>query len=210
MGGYCCRIDRYQQSQFRSASTAARTLGRNIPLPPEKPKSESFIYRTKNRTEKLKDISIFDFLQIDLSRSWQPWLGFSVTGFLFGGLHLLAWTVPLPTQLQVMLWKTSALLVMCAGPLFALFSLAFYLLPALLECMEACSGGEDSTLWKCLLHPLHLMVRVCFLILYTICLLAYVAARVYLVVAVFISMAYLPPSALETPRWSKYLWHLFG
>lgn len=113
--------------------------------------------------------------------------------FLYGGFHILAWNSQFPSDTQQLLWRISACVV--AGGCACIFTL-FYLLKQV-EVMRMDDGIIELNMWVIVMLQLLLL-------------LAYISARIYLVVDCFIQLFYLEPGAFfEQPRWLAYVPH-FG
>ena len=122
-------------------------------------------------------------------------LMFLATSLCYGALHLLAWDsgVLQPQTAQDTWWKTASLLLVGLGPLaFALW--------AIMKLVR----GPDAHL------NLNMAMSAVGLCLFVVpALLAYAAARIYLVVEVFYVLPYMDPGVYEMPRYSLY-WPHFG
>lgn len=53
--------------------------------------------------------------------------GFTIAGFVYGGLHLTAWNAFFPNKTQRLLWQLSALTLVVSGPAFVLLRLIYEL-----------------------------------------------------------------------------------
>jgi hypothetical protein len=144
------------------------------------------------------------------SQSAQPYyflLGILSGSAVYGGLHLLAWNGPFPTKTQRLLWRTSCLLI--SAPFGIGLVLAW---PAF--CLGCWFMGPDfvhRTSRSMREAPTELKAHIYGLpgIIIAILALIFTAARVYLIVACFINIAYLPAAVFQEPSWSKYIPH-FG
>jgi hypothetical protein len=126
-------------------------------------------------------------------------LTMSVAALVYGGLHLLAWNAPFHAPVYGLLWKISGITIASLGVLPILAGLTFLFFIWI--------DSSDSV--KCALRESFEWVL--FLMLYVgtiLFALLYVFARVYLVVESFLSLAYLPESALTTPNFSLYFPHI--
>jgi hypothetical protein len=113
-------------------------------------------------------------------------LGFIISGFLYGGLHLLAWNAPFRSRTEEWVWRSSGISIVASG---------LYIIP-----LSLLVPSEDSKLYYFILYLFY--VPGLFLGL------VYVVARVYLVVECFINLAYLRDSVYEMPSWSQYFPHI--
>jgi hypothetical protein len=144
------------------------------------------------------------------SQSAQPYyflLGILSGSAVYGGLHLLAWNGPFPTKTQRLLWRTSCLLIsapfgiglVLAWPAFCLGR--WFMGPDFVH-RTSRSMREAPTELKALIYGLPGIIIAILALIFT-------AARVYLIVACFINIAYLPAAVFQEPSWSKYIPH-FG
>lgn len=124
------------------------------------------------------------------------WLAVSAAAFVYGGLHLLAWSAPFHAPIYGLLWKISGITITSLG-----------ISPSLILLYLSCQGyalGRRSMLLKFLgaiVTTLSLFGMLSFILLY-------IFARVYVVVESFLSLAYLPESVLVTPNFSLYFPHI--
>lgn len=120
----------------------------------------------------------------------------SAASLVYGGLHLLAWNAPFHTPIHGLLWKISGI---------ATASLGVILLLVLIVCLMIdfvqANHGRRVVWLVCFATALLFLELLCITLLF-------VFARVYLVVESFLSLAYLPDSALTTPIFSLYFPHI--
>ena len=150
---------------------------------------------------------------LDVFRTHQDWpnsdglfddlafiLGFSVAGIIYGGLHALAWSAHFQSHTEQLLWRISACIVM-AGVL-----IEFILVWAIADLDIDHVPGQSrlKELWNMVLF---LWVGVILMLIFTV-FLAYVLARVYLVVECFINLSELPAGVYDLPNWSAYFPHI--
>ncbi|KAL2671474.1 hypothetical protein Neosp_014064 [[Neocosmospora] mangrovei] len=109
--------------------------------------------------------------------------GFLIAGLVFGGIHCAAWNFPFPTPVEQLLWRIASLLSAGLLPLF----------------------------YGVLLYDIHVkgprLLRLplpAFKVIFT---LGFVLARLYLIVEVFRSLFYLPPSAF-VGTWTAHIPHV--
>ena len=119
-------------------------------------------------------------------------LGFITAGFIYGGLHAMAWFAHFESSTQQLLWRISACVVMGGFPVC--FVLLVYL--------ESISPHISHRLH---LHDISLWS---WSIASALIGLAYVLARVYLVVECFINLSHLPAGVYEVPSWASYFPHI--
>ena len=123
----------------------------------------------------------------DIDREKTIAVGIIISGFLYGGLHLLAWNAPFRSRTEEWLWRSSGISIMVSG---------LYIIPILLLLVS--SGDSSLSDFRfCLSCILSLFLGP-----------VYVVARVYLVVECFINLAYLHDSVYEMPSWSQYFPHI--
>ncbi|KAK1750467.1 hypothetical protein QBC47DRAFT_365350 [Echria macrotheca] len=156
-------------------------------------------------------------------------LTFFIAGLAYGGLHLLAWDPPVQTAAETTFWRVSGLSIIVYGAILVILALCSELddydlvlrLPWLERWFRPVTviwHGFDRLLDRTC-RPLKVYAQTvlglmsklvvygmgCIAILAT---LLYVISRIYLVVESCISVAHLPESVFETPKWTKYLPHL--
>ncbi|KAK0652743.1 hypothetical protein B0T16DRAFT_369522 [Cercophora newfieldiana] len=170
-----------------------------------------------------------------VGRQWLMYFGFAVTGFIYGGLHCLAWNVPFPTKTELMLWKLSSVAVSSTGALLLLVY-TWELIPpfwgkrgpdfvaTLYEKVDkmvakAPVGSTRAAVKKArfraivrslvfLLPSLCGILKVLYDISIVLFMVFYCAARLYLVVESFINLIHLPDSVYAVPKWSQYMPHI--
>ena len=115
--------------------------------------------------------------------------GIGMAGTVFGSIHCVAWNFAFPTPIEQLLWRVSCLIILIM-PLMAAIMYA----TITHEAREVSQEDNKTNLW---LKPLgYALVPV------------YLLARVYLVVEVFRSLAYLPQSAYMATPWPDWLPHV--
>lgn len=165
-------------------------------------------------------------------RSVQLALAVTVSGILYGGIHLVAWdATEFPSPVEKMLWRISALMVAGNGMMLALYG-------RLLSSHQAEEmGGFISTwmpgrqrkvlaqqplssdkdprapkmwlrLWRWMGRLVWSMLLITGSVTMPLLWFSYVLARVYLVVESLRTLAYLPPGAFQTPSWPAYFPHI--
>ncbi|KAL8892827.1 MAG: hypothetical protein Q9192_005549 [Flavoplaca navasiana] len=143
--------------------------------------------------------------------------GFAITGALYGGLHLVAWSAPLSSSLEELLWQIAGASVTCTGFVFGLLaliaktnfckrSLTNFVKVVAQKPLDASTRAEKLGkhasaiglgLLSCIILP-------CLPVLW----LLYLASRGYLVVESLKNVAYLPAGSFETPEWPSYFPHI--
>lgn len=105
-------------------------------------------------------------------------LGIALGGMIFGAIHCFAWNFQFPTVMECWLWRSAAILSIVL-PLIWAFS-------------------DTLLLWtEDILGLLTFMVVP-----------AYIMARLFLIVEMFRSLAFLPSSAFRTVQWAQFLPHV--
>jgi len=168
---------------------------------------------------------------------WPMYFAFAVTGFIYGGLHCLAWNVAFPTELERMFWRLSSVTVSSTGILLVLVY-TWELMPPIwsdsLKFFEVLGTLLDNTRrfvaklpvsknrtsmkearFRSLFRPLVFLPSVLLGLLKTlydislvVFMVFYCFARLYLVVESFISLAHLQDSVYQLPKWSQYMPHI--
>ena len=170
--------------------------------------------------------------RLDHAAEYVFWASTLAAGSMYGGLHLLACDGPFTSDVERWMWRTSCfiiasplvLVIMIIGGIY-LAALLFDVLRArkwwnyekvVLRPLDVCYGiakrctqslpdwirdwlvsWSKTILWSWVLVPAATFA------------LAYVIARIYLIVECFISLAHLPPAVYREPEWSRYIPH-FG
>lgn len=110
-------------------------------------------------------------------------------GFLYGGLHLLAWFATFRCWTERLIWRISSVTVIASMPVIDVLRLVIrYRLIG------------RSNVWYAFFLLSTLVRRFCIVL--------YLIARVYLVVECFIALAYSPVGVYEVPQWSNYVPHI--
>ena len=117
-------------------------------------------------------------------------LGFSAAVIIYGGLHALAWFAQFRSPTEQLLWRMSSVAVMSGIPIMA----------AIKKHMDHIALYPETIVWllfwllgRGLFYPVAI---------------AYILARLYLVVECFIQLSHLPAAVYEVPEWSTYFPHI--
>jgi hypothetical protein len=113
------------------------------------------------------------------------------SGMVFGGIHCIAWNFLFQRRTEQLLWRSACLMILSS-----------------LVSVSICSDPALSILrrkWKFL--DSDSMGFVTGTIFITSCF-AYIAARLILVVLIFLSFRSLPPGVYDTVAWTKFIPHL--
>ncbi|KAL8685352.1 MAG: hypothetical protein Q9218_007819 [Villophora microphyllina] len=144
----------------------------------------------------------------------------TVSGILYGGLHLVAWNAIFPSRNEQILWRTSALCVACNGLLLGLAAQvstspvvrrALYQISSLRHPRKTrpmFMEGDHPHMFDWALHSVWVLLFGISIIALPLLWFSYVAARVFLVVESFKDLSYLPSGAFDTPTWSAYFPHI--
>jgi hypothetical protein len=110
---------------------------------------------------------------------------------LYGALHALCWHSHFPSLAEKMLWRTSSIII-AGGPL-TIIAIAF---------------GYDYMEGKLPAGMLDDMLSWLGSIIYGLCAVSYVGARLLILIEAFVSLRNLPAAAYQTPNWTPWLPHL--
>ena len=132
---------------------------------------------------------------------WSLFLAFNVSGIMYGGLHVLAWNAKFATGLQNLLWQFASMIVITFVPASTVVVLAEKLMFTLVKAKTV--GHKPTEGFYVLLYRFKI-----WLIFFILALLAYLWARVYLVVECFISLFHSPVEVYNLPKWSAYVPHI--
>jgi hypothetical protein len=120
-----------------------------------------------------------------------------IAGLLFCALHVLAWNYDFPTSKEVYHWRifatagtgASGLLLFCSVPYFGSRHIEF-------KWLGWHATGELNRGWESILFPIMLLSG-----------LLYLAARLYLLFAIFYCLRSMPSRTYETVNWVVYIPH---
>ena len=115
----------------------------------------------------------------------------------FGAVHVAAWNCYFPTGTEAWLWRSSALYIMASGLLWLLVNM-----------LSQCSRTIWWYWYDMLLYQKHWLHYMAWGFICSICGIAYIFARLFLVVEAFISLRSLPVEAYATPQWTNVVPHL--
>lgn len=157
-------------------------------------------------------------------------LGITFTGFLYGGLHLLAWDATFTSMGEATLWKLAALSLTISGLLVPVTHaqgvISDVVRPWLKmdeedrDAEEAAALAEKRVKWQdgwrrswwklykwCFLWMVE-VVRVLKVVIIAVVAAAYIGLRIFIFIECLINLAHLPPSAYEVVNWSQYVPHI--
>lgn len=114
----------------------------------------------------------------------------------YGAIHTAAWNSYFPTTVEKWMWHSSSIYVAFSGMVWVAIHLVAKLFPSI------------DALWIRFLHRRTYWMTDCVIILLcTVCGLAYVFSRAFLVIEAFNSLRKLPKGAYDTPSWIQVLPH---
>jgi hypothetical protein len=118
----------------------------------------------------------------DTSRGLAEFLGVTLGGVVFGAVHITAWNFVFPTLVERTLWRSSS--IICTAVMVLIFPL-FIIIDL---------TNEDWVIFSML---------ACLFIVFTL----YIAARLFLIVEIFRTLCFLPPSAYIA-TWASNIPHI--
>ncbi|KAK0748682.1 hypothetical protein B0T21DRAFT_407173 [Apiosordaria backusii] len=133
-----------------------------------------------------------------------------IAGLAYGGLHLLAWSPPVQTVTEVLLWRISGIAIIAWGAILEAFAFFSYLpLERDLRVLDHFTASFKALFTRFMPERVQVFLGTMLALYVGYAMLLYPSSRIYLVVECFNSVRYLPESAFETPHWAEYLPH-FG
>ena len=106
--------------------------------------------------------------------------------FIVGAIHLGTWNIALPSDIEMWMWRSSAILCILCGIVWLLLAL-----PDQYEHRSA--SGWDHHLAEISFHVIRIV---------------YPIARFYMIIQVFLSLRALPASAYQSVDWSTFVPHI--
>ncbi|KAF2086759.1 hypothetical protein K490DRAFT_43717 [Saccharata proteae CBS 121410] len=144
--------------------------------------------------------------------TYLAFMGFTLAGALYGGLHLIAWDAPFSSASEKYLWRASGIILVSSGPGCALLlAIRTWYLRGIIEWRDEPLRNHDSFLVRTIVLGFQSWVGGGYYVtsgLLVTFFLLYMAARAYLVVECFINVANLPASVFEIPSWTQYVPHI--
>lgn len=160
-------------------------------------------------------------------------LGISLTGFLYGGLHMLAWDASFTSEAESALWKLASVSLACSGLLVPVAHAEGVILNAVRPWLmmdeeerdaeeaehlaeKAARMGRWQHGWRkwwwrfykwCFLWMIE-VVRVFKVVGIVLVGCVYLGLRFFIFVECLANLSHLPPSAYEVVRWSQYVPHI--
>lgn len=151
-------------------------------------------------TEELVDDSIGNWATENLLRDMSGFvMGMVVwsASMAYGGVHAAAWNGYFPSRIETWLWRASSICIAGSGFTWIVINIS----ARVSKGFKAYWGRVESL-------RAHWTSLVGLGSLATLCGLAYVLARIYLVLESFISLRKLPAGAFETLQWTQLVPHL--
>ena len=179
----CCTLD---TSDLRRLALCSRAIQRYQPT------ESDFIGHTVS--DRMPNWPLIPSRALDINTSGSSWpllYGFTIAGCLYGGLHLLAWDAPFVSRAEQVVWRISGTLIASSGPASILTRPLDRVPPWIAS--HALARRIDRTLAY---------------VLASFFIVAYVLARIYLVLECFLQLARLPQSTYLQPSWSQYFPHI--
>jgi hypothetical protein len=125
-------------------------------------------------------------------------IGISSTamGVLFGAIHCLGWSFDFPTRFESIAWRTSSLVVTCVPiVMMAIMTLSHIVSRSYFRDPNS-QNSTLETVFSSFAAPIVAPI-----------ILLYVAARLVLIVLAITSLGGLPPDALRTIAWTRFIPH---
>ena len=191
------------QSTRWSLAAEAMTLHSAIAcrvIPHETAEGETKLTWVEPIVEELLDDSIGNWATGNLLRDISGFVMGMVVWFAsmaYGGLHAAAWNGHFPSRIEMWLWRASSVCIAGSGLTWILINL----LARTFKGFKAYWKEVESL-------RAHWTSLVGLGSLATLCGLAYLLARIFLVVEAFISLRKLPAAAFETLQWTQLVPHL--
>jgi hypothetical protein len=151
------------------------------------------------------------------TRSWHlavSIIGGIIIAGMFGAIHCLAWNANFPTRIESKLWRVSAVIVTTGGSTLILTALAGACASVKWEVVRAIAVGEISI--PAAVEEITSKGKAILIIiaggigglLYGAICIAYVLARICLLVLALLSLRALPYDAYLTASWTLYIPHI--
>ncbi|KAI4263417.1 MAG: hypothetical protein L6R42_001437 [Xanthoria sp. 1 TBL-2021] len=148
--------------------------------------SDRDIFDSKPFRRRCTDMPDFDDVLDELPLA----LGFSAAAMVYGGLHALAWFANFHSPTEQLLWRLSSVAVMGGIPTLATINIIY-------DHLEQTFYTRYDKVVEGSIFVLFFPVAI-----------AYILARLYLVIECFIQLSHLPAGVYEVPEWSSYFPHI--
>ncbi|TFK59981.1 hypothetical protein BDN72DRAFT_905364 [Pluteus cervinus] len=122
-----------------------------------------------------------------------------VIGMIFAGIHFIAWNSHFPTHVELLLWRSSSLVVLVIPFLLGLLGI----LLGDWEFDPRSGNGFDKYY-----VPIAIILFILRLALYVLGPILYILARVSLIVQALVSLRDLQPPVFQNVEWTSYIPHL--
>ena len=132
---------------------------------------------------------------------WISGLAATTAATIFGAIHCIGWSFQFPSHQEQILWRSSALYITCSPGLLLLLT-------------QHMRRDVDTSSWVAArLDGRHLRRDLGFRVqlvigLVVLSVIFYILSRATLLIQAFMSLRTLPPSALETVRWTTFIPHI--
>lgn len=224
------------ENETAATATGAATLAAQSMTPENRHRLQRRLKRTMRNT--LVDrVTNFPRRRHDSipqeQHAFKTHLGISLTGFLYGGLHMLAWDASFTSEAESALWKLASVSLACSGLLVPVAHAEGVILnavrPWLMMDEEDRDAEEAEHLaekaakmgrwkhgwrkwwWKfykwCFLWMIE-VVRVIKVVGIVVVGCVYLGLRFFIFVECLANLSHLPPSAYDVVRWSQYVPHI--
>lgn len=154
----------------------------------------------ESATEELLTIHVADWPSEDLLRGIRGLIMGMILWFAsmaYGAVHLAAWNEYFPSKLEAWMWRSSSIYITWSGLVWLSINLLAHLSKSIDAYWERVMALQAS-------RVSHLFLG----FLCSICGIAYVFARAYLVVEAIVSIRQMPVTAYQTPDWAQIIPHL--
>ncbi len=199
------RLDSSQELQSTRWSLAAEAMTLHSAIacrviPRETQEGDKKVEWVEPIIEELVDDSIGNWATHNLLRDMSGFVMGMVVWFAsmaYGSLHASAWNGHFPSKIEMWLWRASSICIAGSGLVWILINMSARI-----------SGGFKAYWGRVASLKAHWTSLVGLGSLATLCGLAYLLARIFLVVEAFISLRKLPAAAFETLQWTQLVPHL--
>lgn len=157
------------------------------------------VHGIMGRTSKSNRVSTFhaDRISPDPRTFFCMTIACSALASVFGGIHCIAWSFQFPSHQELMLWRTSSMVITC-GPIFIAL-----LLNSVRLCRIGMVRGHQLSSWPFFV-VLIMSIQTTILVVSVV---IYIAARLVLIVQAFMTLRELSPGALQAMEWTSFVPH---
>lgn len=132
-------------------------------------------------------------------------LGFLLSGALYGSIHMFAWNGPFHTEVELLLWRIASLALMGTTATVIVAVILGIFVTGILEFLDEALGGPK---YPFVLELVGALFVYFLFIPVTAGLVLYLLARIYLVVEGFVNLPYVPEGVYLQPSWAQYFPHI--